>query len=95
MLTGVLVIAFPVSIFSDLWQDEMKHKGGKRGSDDGGNDRNQTMMAPVKNDSSKVMMEKEDLNDIAECMRVIREKEDRLATILSKYNLDEEMKEDL
>ena len=50
-------------------------------------------MAPVKNDSSKVMMEKEDLNDIAECMRVIREKEDRLATILSKYNLDEEMKE--
>jgi len=93
MLTGVLVIAFPVSIFSELWQEEMKHIGGNNGFDDGENNGNQTM-APVSNDAgSKVMIDKEDLKAIAECMRVIREKEDRLETILSKYNLDGEMKE--
>ncbi|CAJ1949378.1 unnamed protein product [Cylindrotheca closterium] len=93
MLTGVLVIAFPVSIFSDLWHEEMKNKhGGKDSFDDDGNDWNQTM-APASNDSSKVVMDKKDLKAIAECFRVIREKEDRLSTILSKYNMDGEMKE--
>ena len=27
MLTGVLVIAFPVSVFSDLWQKELERRG--------------------------------------------------------------------
>lgn len=27
MLVGILVIAFPVSVFSDLWSQELKHRG--------------------------------------------------------------------
>lgn len=87
MLTGVLVIAFPVSIFSDLWQEEMKHK-----LSDDENDWSPKMTSR-NSDNSKVLMEKEDLKAIAECMRVIREKETRLETILSKYNVDGELKE--
>lgn len=34
MMTGVLVIAFPVSVFSDLWQKELKKAGALETLDD-------------------------------------------------------------
>lgn len=93
MLTGVLVIAFPVSIFSELWQEEMKHKGADGGYENGDQHRDPTMARMTNGSSSKIVMEKEDLQAITECIRVIREKEGRLAMILSKYNIDEEIKD--
>lgn len=94
MLTGVLVIAFPVSIFSDLWQEEMKNRGHENGNENVHGDRSPPTPPTATNGSSpKVMIEKDDLRALAECMRVIREKEDRLVMILSKYNINEEIKD--
>ena len=93
VLTGVLVIAFPVSIFSELWHDEMRNRDSEDILENDYKERNGTTSPNLNGSSSKVMIEKEDLQAIAECMRVIREKEDRLAAILSKYGMDEEIKE--
>lgn len=57
MISGVLVIAFPVSIFSDLWSKELKEKGLLGYSNDDDNDDEVYNVS-----SSEVKLEKE-LND--------------------------------
>ena len=91
MLTGVLVIAFPVSIFSDLWQQEVKanskDKVGIHHGNSGQGEEGTSAKARGSGGSAgrAVHMEREDLRAIAECMQTIRDRQDKLSSILHKY----------
>jgi hypothetical protein len=89
MLVGILVIAFPVSIFSELWSEEVKLNGLQN------DDSPSTPAKTIRTSSSDgtVVMDKEDLKSIAECIRAIRENDNHLQSILSKYNLESVLKE--
>jgi hypothetical protein len=89
MLVGILVIAFPVSIFSELWSEEVKLNGLQN------DDSASTPAKNIRTSSSDgtVVMDKEDLKSIAECIRAIRENDTHLQSILSKYNLESVLKE--
>jgi hypothetical protein len=99
MLMGVLVIAFPVSVFSDLWSHELKQmKGFEQMTDDNDQDDAETNKSEPKDllrtperryntiDSDVVMMSKQDMKEIVECLYNIRENERQLKNILRKYH---------
>jgi hypothetical protein len=90
MLVGILVIAFPVSIFSELWSEEVKLNNELQKEESAS-----TPAKTIRTSSSDgtVVMDKEDLKSIAECIRAIRENENHLQSILSKYNLESVLKE--
>lgn len=91
MLVGILVIAFPVSIFSELWSEEVKANNEMK--------EYESVPAPAatlhpRNGTNEtVVMDKEDLKSIAECVRLIRENDTKLHSILSKYDLESVFKE--
>eukprot|EP00980_Cylindrotheca_fusiformis_P002175 scaffold497_cov97-Cylindrotheca_fusiformis.AAC.6 len=100
MLVGILVIAFPVSIFSELWSEEVKMR--MMNHDDGDDDdlltvhhdngdssqQNMEMEATGTTSHDQVVMDKEDVQTIAKCIRDIQENERKLHSILVKYNLE-------
>lgn len=98
MLVGVLVVAFPVSVFSDLWSNELKQVQGfdSLEDDDNRTQPNEPRESPSsqhgtsqKNraaDSDVVVINKQDLREIAECLCTIRENEHRVKAILHKYH---------
>ena len=57
MMTGVLVIAFPVSVFSDLWSKELKRSGAfaalEEDDDDDDDDNDDMTVNAVANQSQK------------------------------------------
>jgi hypothetical protein len=108
MLMGVLVIAFPVSVFSDLWSHELKQVQGfeslneesdenqqqpAAGGNTGGSDpspvvknhRAQRLYPSTMDSDGAVLMDKQDLRGIVECVYNIRENERQLKAILRKY----------
>jgi hypothetical protein len=104
MLMGVLVIAFPVSVFSDLWSQELKQVQGfesLKEESDGNQQSGNTGSDPSpavhraerlyhSTDSDVVIMDKQDLRGIVECLYNIRENERQLKAILRKYtNVDQ------
>lgn len=102
MLTGVLVIAFPVSVFSELWQKELRQYSGfeELDGDDGqvnaalnGKDAEQSAeeranwRAEAESLPGRVVIEKKDLKEIMECMQTMRESEQRMRAILRNYQV--------
>jgi hypothetical protein len=121
MLTGVFVIAFPVSVFSDLWSEELKYGF----LDDDDRDRDDTeQQPPSSQDKSKseppagagaastsastgnrnyqfihatdassenLVIQKQDLREILQCVKTIQKSELRMRSILRKYNLESEL----
>lgn len=124
MLMGVLVIAFPVSVFSDLWSHELKQMKGFEdlNHDDDDVDGNEERVEEFRVFSSSsrnleaaisevtplrphqqqlsgrshehvrdmVVMHKDDLKELVECVYNIKENQRRLHTILRKYRILEE-----
>lgn len=98
MLTGVLVIAFPVSVFSDLWQKELKieqiivdedeenevvENGGN--NDDG--DRNKD--ADEDDDSNAVVeFSRKDAKALADHFNAIDSHQNKIRKIMKKYSID-------
>lgn len=102
MLTGILVIAFPVSIFSELWHQECHASNGffdnvvappggitssTRGFDLTNSSRQNSTRLDTTRSKEIITMDKEDAQLISECIQVIREKQDQLESILSKYQI--------
>ena len=102
MLTGILVIAFPVSIFSELWHQECHASNGffdnvvappggitssNRGFDLTNSSRQNSTRLDTTSSKEIITMDKEDAQLISECIQVIREKQDQLESILSKYQI--------
>jgi hypothetical protein len=100
MLSGVLVIAFPVSVFSDLWQKELRQYSGFEELDDDvgqvnaaldGKDAEQSAeerakwTAQAESLPDRVVIEKKDLKEIMECMQTMRESDQRMRAILHNY----------
>ena len=140
MIMGVLVIAFPVSVFSELWSHELKQIKGFKAlneddddNDDGDNgiDNNNKLKEagvkeankdPLRRESAQeqqthprtperqydynhnfnglglglghsltgrddvILMSKEDMKEIVECLYTIRENERQMKNILRKYH---------
>jgi hypothetical protein len=104
MLMGVLVVAFPVSVFSDLWSHELKQiKGFHALGEDDTDDQQAHPQGPGESpsphrlprqyhatDSDVVVMDKQDLREIAECLYSIRQNERQLKAILRKYHHEDQ-----
>ena len=74
MLTGVLVIAFPVSVFSDLWSKEiLSHQDDEA--------------AITKDDFDEVAISAKDIKDLREHMAIMEESHKQIKNILSKYDI--------
>ena len=105
MLTGVLVVAFPVSIFSDLWQKELRdmdiHELGSvlgsssssshSSSDDDRRYASARSGTVVNGDptAAAIAMEREDVRELLSSIRVIQQHQRGIERILEKYNLSE------
>jgi hypothetical protein len=75
MLSGVLVIAFPVSVFSDLWQKELKEEGG---------------LSPPQEDhlsGPKVELSLEDVKLLRENFQAVEDHQRKIRHIFAKYDL--------
>lgn len=97
MMMGVLVIAFPVSVFSDLWSKELKKQGVLNelelqelpSSSDDEKDFNKRqelskLSHPI--NSGNVVVSKADLSLINIQMRQIDEAQNQIRRILAKYS---------
>jgi hypothetical protein len=95
MLTGVLVIAFPVSIFAELWQEELRQYSGFEELDRDAGQANAALnrkdatqsAAEAKRLLDRVVIEKKDLKEIMQCMQTMRETEQRMRAILRNYQV--------
>jgi hypothetical protein len=95
MLTGVLVIAFPVSIFAELWQEELRQYSGFEELDRDAGQANAALnrkdatqsAAEAKRLPDRVVIEKKDLKEIMQCMQTMRETEQRMRAILRNYQV--------
>jgi hypothetical protein len=76
MLTGVLVIAFPVSVFSSLWQEQL-HKEGINSKENGGQD-----------DQTNTLISKDDAKAIMEHITAVEKHQEKIRQILEKYSVD-------
>lgn len=88
MLTGVLVIAFPVSVFSDLWSRELKNAGvvpDNSGSSKQGDNRDQEDLLEQSN--AGVFMESNDLALLREHVQTIRDAQREIDRILERNQL--------
>jgi hypothetical protein len=105
MLMGVLVIAFPVSVFSNLWSHELKQvqgfeslneeSDGDEQTGDTGSDPSPVVHRAGRlyqsKDSDVVIMDKQDLRVMVECLYNIRENERQLKAILRKYTNEDQL----
>lgn len=100
MLSGVLVVAFPVSVFSDLWSEELKEVKGFDDLLHGDNgDENDTNDAPNRRPQTSsnrnsdflldnpdyVVMEKADFTEIVASLHTIRQEQQQIKRLLKKY----------
>jgi hypothetical protein len=101
MLMGVLVIAFPVSVFSELWSHELKRIKGfdalgevdDEAHPKGPGESPSPHRVPRQyhaTESDVVVMDKQDLREIAECLYNIRENERQMKAILRKYHREDQ-----
>ena len=98
MLTGVLVIALPVSVFSDLWSEELKEVKGFESlfhdnfvdsvNDDNEETKNRREL-PRQDHYQEIIMEREDLNLIVSSMHTIQNQQRHIQRILRKYYINE------
>eukprot|EP00547_Thalassionema_nitzschioides_P003107 CAMPEP_0194208120 /NCGR_PEP_ID=MMETSP0156-20130528/6660_1 /TAXON_ID=33649 /ORGANISM="Thalassionema nitzschioides, Strain L26-B" /LENGTH=446 /DNA_ID=CAMNT_0038935017 /DNA_START=30 /DNA_END=1370 /DNA_ORIENTATION=- len=72
MLTGVLVIAFPVSVFSDLWSRELKRAGTLVDDDDDDDDDEK------EDDHMENRSNNDELQAIYDCMNLIEESQEEI-----------------
>ena len=106
---SVLVVAFPVSVFSDLWSHELQKVGGfealdendrdsgRKDSDSGRKDTTalnksgmpQQNYQSTANSGDVVVMDRQDLQQIAQCLQTIRENEQAVKSILRKYHQED------
>ena len=97
MMMGVLVIAFPVSVFSDLWSKELKKQGvlNELGSQElpsssedekDFNKRQEVFSLSHPANSGHVLVSKADLSLINMQMRQIDEAQNEIRRVLAKYN---------
>lgn len=97
MMMGVLVIAFPVSVFSDLWSKELKKQGvlNELGSQEllsssedekDFNKRQEIFSLSHPANSGHVLVSKADLSLISMQMRQIDEAQNEIRRILAKYS---------
>jgi hypothetical protein len=89
MLMGVLVIAFPVSVFSDLWSKELKKQGVLNEVE------SQELSPSIENEkdvmshptnSGHVLISEADLSSIKMQMRQIDEAQNEIRRILESYS---------
>ena len=96
MLIGVLVIAFPVSVFSDLWSEELKHVHGLEAfeKDDSSNGDRSKNGSEVKFDQQEETAESIDDLDRESIprngMNGVMEKEDLNDILTSIYTIHQE-----
>lgn len=95
------MIAFPVSVFSELWQKELRQYSGFEELDGNagqvdaalnGKDAKRSVeqanwTAEAKSLPGQVAIEKKDLKEIMECMQTMRESEQRMRAILRNYQV--------
>ena len=97
MLMGTLTIAFPVSVFSDLWSSELQQvKGFEELNQDepttptgnNGNLYTNGLSTPSPPPGGQgVALEKEDLKEVVACMYKIKESQKQIHSILRKYKI--------
>ena len=96
MLLGVLVVAFPVSVFSDLWSKELKFAGlFYHGDTDSESEeyiplnvgRKSTGQVQKDERNQKVdgVMMPDDITVITEQLRLIDESQEKIRSVLRKY----------
>lgn len=98
MLLGVLVIAFPVSVFSDLWSKELEIAGAvpeedsppSRPSEDEPRLRMRPTSMPGTPKMSNMRMTAQDMDAIARTMQAIDQSQQQIRDILAKYQPAEE-----
>jgi Ion transport protein len=82
MLTGVLVVAFPVSVFTDLWQKELLHQGSERSEQiENGDGEDQEIIAPGKE------MDPQDIKQLSMQMKNMEVAHEIMRGILQKYDI--------
>lgn len=96
MLMGLLVIAFPVSVFSDLWSKELKRQGvlnelqsqqlPRNTESEGDILRQGAPNMPHPANSGQVLVSETDLNAIKLQMRQIEEAQNEIRRILGNYS---------
>jgi hypothetical protein len=114
MLTGVFVIAFPVSVFSDLWSEELKYGSLDDDDNDAQSSQDKSKSEPpaagaasasasstanlsnyqfihATDASENLVIHKQDLREILQCVKTIQKSELRMRSILRKYNLESEL----
>ena len=98
MLMGVLVIAFPVSVFSDLWSEELRKVDGfetdRQDHIDEEKDeylrRNSLPhSSPTRSSGTQILMKPQDLEDLIYSVKTIQEHQRKLEYILKKYKLSD------
>jgi Ion transport protein len=84
MLTGVLVIAFPVSVFSDLWHKELAHHGAlytELLGEEAENDDDEELVIP------RVAMDPKDVKQLAKEFQAMNCAHERIRGIFEKYDI--------
>ena len=88
MMMGVLVIAFPVSVFSELWAEELS---GAKDREDLTNMRIEDVkMVREKEDCGEhkiPLLDAKDVQDIFDCLDEIRQREDRIRALLRRSKI--------
>jgi hypothetical protein len=107
MMMGVLVIAFPVSVFSELWSQELRELKGfdhiadvtasannstapenlhdAHGEDDDNSSNHRSNFN--NNTDGQVLLDQESMLEILECLDIIREREQRIRTLLQRSTI--------
>lgn len=83
MLLGVLVIAFPVSVFSDLWSKELANIGAIPVDEEPRLDLDAARNASSK---KKILMSEKDVETLHACLKSIEENQALIRALLIKYN---------
>lgn len=76
MLSGVLVIAFPVSVFSDLWQKELKEVGEL-----------DSPSSSISGDDYTIEVSVRDLQSIREHVKAVEDHQRAIHDILGRYDI--------
>lgn len=90
MMMGVLVIAFPVSVFSELWAEELSDAKGfdhvSNNVDSNNDDLNERKKAfdsyAISSDEGEIVLKRDEIQEIRDCLDVIREREQRIRSLL-------------
>jgi len=101
MLMGVLVIAFPVSVFSELWDQELSnakgfdhniHQNTLYNNKNGGlSENDEKEEVPCSGSLLKeIVLSTTDVQEIMTCLETIRERERRISDLLQRAAVNKE-----